>query len=73
MKHNFNPESVLWDEVIPGGNHWSGLMRRGTALRITDLEGGANISALFYNAEDKLERYNLSDTLKAQHTAFNDW
>lgn len=70
MKHNFNPESVLWDEVIPGGNHWSGLMRRGTALRITDLEGGANISALFYNAEDKLERYNLSDTLKAQHTAF---
>jgi uncharacterized protein len=64
------PENILWDEVIPGGNHWSGLMRRGTALRITDLEGGANLSALFYNAEDKLERYNLSDTLKAQHTAF---
>jgi uncharacterized protein len=61
---------ILWDEVIPGGNHWSGLMRRGTALRLTDLAGGANCSALFYNAEDKLERYNLSDTLKAQHTAF---
>jgi uncharacterized protein len=25
---------------------------------------------LFYNAEDKLERYNMPDTLKAQHTAF---
>jgi uncharacterized protein len=70
MSIKFNPENVLWEEVIPGGNHWSGLMRRGTALRITDLEGGANLSALFYNAEDKLERYNLSDTLKAQHTAF---
>ena len=45
-------------------------MRRGSALRLTDLSGGANLSALFYNAEDKLERYNLSDTLKAQHTAF---
>jgi uncharacterized protein len=70
MNHNFNPENVLWDEVIPGGNHWSGLIRCGTALRITDLAGSANLSALFYNAEDKLERYNMPDTLKAQHTAF---
>ncbi len=63
-------QNILWEEVIPSGNHWSGLIRRGTALRLTDLGGGANLSALFYNAEDKLERYNLSDTLKAQHTAF---
>ena len=67
---DFDTNKVLWDEVIPGGNHWSGLMRRGTALRLTDLSGGANLSALFYNAEDKLERYNMPDTLKAQHTAF---
>ena len=67
---NFDINKVLWDEDIPGGNHWSGLMRRGTALRLSDLSGGANLSALFYNAEDKLERYNMPDTLKAQHTAF---
>lgn len=66
----FKQENSGWEELIPGGNHWSGLMRRGSALRLTDLTGGANVSALFYNAEDKLERYNLSDTLKAQHTAF---
>ena len=60
----------LWEEVIPGGNHWSALIRRGTTLRITDLEGGANLSALLYNADEKLERYNMPDTLKAQHTAF---
>jgi uncharacterized protein len=70
MAVKFKPENVLWEETIPGGNHWSGLMRHGMALRLTDLNGGANLSALFYNAEDKLERYNLSDTLKAQHTAF---
>jgi uncharacterized protein len=66
----FNTNNILWEEIIPGGTHWSGLIRRGTALRLTDLAGGANLSALFYNAEDKLERYNMPDTLKAQHTAF---
>jgi urea carboxylase-associated protein 2 len=30
----------------------------------------ANLSALFFNAEEKLERYNAPDSLKAQHTAF---
>ena len=63
-------KDVLWEETIPGGNHWSGVFRRGSALRLTDLEGGANVSALFFNREEKLERYNMPDTLKAQHTAF---
>jgi len=70
MSMVFIQENVLWEEIIPGGNHWSGLMRRGSALRLTDIAGGANCSALFYNAEDKLERYNMPDTLKTQHTAF---
>ena len=61
---------VLWEETVPGGAHWSGVMRRGTALRFTDLDGGANIAALFWNFEEKNERYNMPDTLKAQHTAF---
>ena len=66
----FNPSRKLWEETVPGGNHWSGLMRRGTALRFTDLKGGANVSLLLYNFEDKLERYNMPDSLKAQHTAY---
>lgn len=61
---------VLWEETLPGGAHWSGVMRRGTALRFTDVEGGANLSALFWNFEEKSERYNMPDTLKAQHTAY---
>ena len=32
--------------------------------------GRACVSALFYNARDPLERYNMPDTLKAQYTAF---
>jgi urea carboxylase-associated protein 2 len=61
---------LLWEEHLPGGNHWSGRLRRGTALRLIDLQGGANVSALFYNAEQPLERYSMPDTLKSQHTGF---
>ena len=62
-------QDLLWEETVPGGAHWSAILRRGNSLRLTDLEGGANVAVLFYNTEEKLERYNMPDTLKAQHTA----
>lgn len=60
---------VVWEHVVPAGTHWSGQLRRGLALRIVDLEGGANVSTVFYRHDAPLERYNMADTLKAQHTA----
>lgn len=48
---------------------WSRVLRRGQRLKLTDLEGGAAVAALFYNANDTTERYNMPDTLKAQHIA----
>lgn len=68
--NSFSPERVLWTEQVPGGAHWSGILRRGNTLRLTDLQGRANVSMLLYNQEEKTERYNMPDTLKAQHTAF---
>jgi uncharacterized protein YcgI (DUF1989 family) len=59
----------LFEETIQAGANWSHVLKRGTALRITDLEGGANVGALFYNFECPTERYNMPDTLKAQHIA----
>ena len=61
--------SVLWEETVAPGAAWSHVLKRGTALRLTDLEGGANAGALFYNFECPAERYNMPDTLKAQHIA----
>jgi hypothetical protein len=60
---------ILLEEDLHPGSHWSFVLRRGLSLRIVDQEGGANVSALFYNADEKIERYNMADTLKAQHTA----
>ncbi|MDD2897857.1 MAG: urea carboxylase-associated family protein [Desulfuromonadaceae bacterium] len=57
---------IRFEELLPGGWNFSHILKRGTALRLTDLEGGANVSALFYNAANVHERYNMSDTLKAQ-------
>lgn len=64
------PYWMLWEELVVGGAHWSGLLRRGTTLRLTDVAGGGNAAVLLYNYDDRLERYNMADTLKAQHTAF---
>lgn len=63
-------ENVLWSETITAGACSSFVMKRNSVLRIADAFGGGNICALFYNNDNKLERYNMADTLKAQHTFF---
>jgi urea carboxylase-associated protein 2 len=60
---------ILFEEHLPGGGLWSWVLRRHTTLRLTDLEGGANVGLMAYNADAPLERLNLPDTLKAQYTA----
>lgn len=62
-------ERLMWSEVVPGGSHWSWRLPRGCALRFVALAPGANASLVFYAAQEKLERYNMPDSLKAQHTA----
>jgi uncharacterized protein len=59
----------LLSEPLRGGQMWSRVLRRGQRLRLVDVEGGASVAALFYNADDPTERYNLPDTLKAQQIA----
>jgi hypothetical protein len=59
----------MFEEIIQPGASWSHVLKRGTALSIADVEGGANVGALFYNFECPTERYNMPDTLKAQHIA----
>lgn len=61
--------SAIWSTTIRPGGKWSGTISRGRLLRFTALEAGANVSLLLYNAKDLTERYNMPDTLKAQHTS----
>jgi urea carboxylase-associated protein 2 len=58
----------IYTDQFPGASHWSLVVGAGQTLRFTDIEGGANLSMLFYNPRNLLERYNAPDTLKGQHT-----
>ena len=69
LASDLDPARVLWTERFPGGAHWSYRVRRGTTLRFIALDAGANASVLLYRADERMERLNLPDTLKAQHTA----
>jgi urea carboxylase-associated protein 2 len=59
--------SLLFEKTLTGAGMWSGVVSRGKRLRLTDLEGGANVGMLLYNALERHERYNMPDTLKGQH------
>jgi urea carboxylase-associated protein 2 len=65
------PETLtpLYDEQLPGGGLWSAVLRRHCVLRLTDMEGGANVSFMAWNAATPVDRFNIPDTLKAQYTA----
>ncbi len=53
-------------EVLPGGATWSAVLRRGTLLTLTDLEGAATATLTLLRADVTAERLNLPDTMKAQ-------
>jgi hypothetical protein len=61
------PSASLYTKNLDHAGLWSGVISRGKSLRLTDLEGGANVGLLLYNADQTTERYNLPDTLKGQH------
>lgn len=68
--NQFSKELVLFEKIIPGGWNFSHHLKKGTCLRLTDIEGGVNVSTLVYNSKDFKERYNMADTLKAQFTSY---
>ena len=60
---------TVHSETVPGARYWSMVIRRGHALRIADPTGRANAATLLFNPHNLTERYNMADTLKAQHTS----
>jgi urea carboxylase-associated protein 2 len=64
------PERMLWDDVVPPGGVTSRVLPRGTAVRLTDLDGDACANVLVYNAAQTAERLNVADTVKVQWQAY---
>jgi urea carboxylase-associated protein 1 len=53
-------------KVIPAGEYWIHVLRRGETLRILDLEGNQAADTLFFNADDPAEHYSAPDTIREQ-------
>lgn len=60
----------IHEKTLTGGGLWSAVLSRGKRLRMTDLQGGANVGMLLYNSLERNERYNMPDTLKGQHVFY---
>ena len=67
LEINTTPTAPLLTRNLTHSGLWSGVIGRGKTLRLTDLEGGANVGVLLYHADVPSERYNMPDTLKGQH------
>ncbi len=59
----------IFSKTLTSGGKWSGIIGKGKNIQFTALGNGANLSVLIYHAANLAERYNMPDTLKAQHTA----
>ena len=56
--------------ALPSGHHWCGRINKNHVLTLTSLAANANVSLYVVNADEKLERFNMPDSLKAQHTLY---
>ncbi len=57
---------AIYRHVIPAGNYWMHVVKKGQTLRLLDLEGNQAADTLFFNADDPAERYSASDTIREQ-------
>ncbi len=63
---SLDPATALTRAVIPAGEPWMGVVRRGQHFRILDLEGNQAVDTLFYSAANPSERYSATDTIRGQ-------
>jgi len=66
VESSLDPAAAVLDEIVPAGEPWMGVVRKGQYLRIVDLEGNQAVDTLFYSAATMEERYSASDTVRAQ-------
>lgn len=61
-----DPRQACQREVIEAGAAYSRVLKRGSLVRIVDLEGNQAVDTLFYNAQDPTDRYSATATIMAQ-------
>ncbi|MFT3730988.1 MAG: urea carboxylase-associated family protein [Hyphomicrobium sp.] len=63
---SFKDADAIYRRIVPAGDYWMHVVRKGETFRILDLEGNQAADTLFFNADDPGERYSASDTIREQ-------
>lgn len=58
------------DDIVPASKPWSGFVERGDVLRLIDLEGQQAVDFLCFRADDLMDRYSATNTVKVQGNAY---
>jgi hypothetical protein len=61
---------VVWEETLAAGEYAGRVLKRGTRVRLTNLDGDACANLLAFNADRPIERLNVADTVKVQWNAY---
>ncbi|WP_451987865.1 urea amidolyase associated protein UAAP2 [Azospirillum endophyticum] len=64
------PEAAVYRKIVPAGDYWMEVVRKGQIFRIVDLEGNQAADTLFYSAADPAERYSAVDTIREQRNVY---
>ncbi len=59
-------QDAVINETCLAGEPWTGIVKKGQAFRILDLQGNQAVDTLFYNANQASERYSAVDTIQRQ-------
>lgn len=65
-----NADDAVFREIVPAGDYFMKVVKRGQTFRILDLEGNQAADTLFYSAEDPSERYSAMDTIREQGNVY---
>ncbi|HET8710118.1 MAG TPA: urea amidolyase associated protein UAAP2 [Spongiibacteraceae bacterium] len=70
LESQLQPAAAIYSKVIPAGDYWMHVIKKGQVLRILDLEGNQAADTLFYSAADPGERYSAMDTIREQGNVY---
>ncbi len=70
VESKLNPTLAVVDEICAAGDPWVKVIKKGQLFRIVDLEGNQAVDTLFYNADDAMERYSATDTIRRQNMLY---
>jgi len=61
---------VMQEGIVSAKTSWSGVVKKGQRLKITDLEGQQAVDFLCYNNSDRSDRYSATNTVKVQGNVY---